>query len=507
MSTDNPVKAQRGEVAKAITHGVVIQDLLGGTPGMKEAGERYIPKRTGEALKKWEARVNDAILHNAYRRTRDYLAGQVFTKDVQLGEADTTLHELYDSMSHDVDLQGNNLSVWAGRIFCGAMDTGAGLLLVEFPRVTTRTGEGGRLEYQDATGAWLPKTAAADDQNGWRPYFVAIPLKSLLGWRFETVNGKRVLTQLRFMERVLAAPGMFDTSDTYVEQVRVLYPGRYEIWRNAAAAGQAEVWSIYEQGTVSIQEIPLAVFLPGDGHCDGMVSMPPLEDLAHLNRRHWQATAEHNELMRWVRAPGLFMSGAPEGTGDVTWGPGTLTKATNPEAKITPIGVDADSVTASRLELKDLEDAMALYGLQLLMPQTGNVTATEKSLSAAESDSTLKRMALGLKDCLEEAFEYAAQWVGLPEDQAPRVTVNTEYHMLTGVDPTTILLAVDKGVVPKQLAFEEFKRRGLLQDDADWADAVKMFEDQNRMGPGPVGLPSPGQIAARLLGPGQQPGK
>jgi hypothetical protein len=375
--------------------------------------------------------------------------------------------------------------------------------------VATRSGEGGRIEYRDATGTWQPKTAAADDKNGWRPYFVNIPLQSLLGWRFETINGKRVLTQLRFMERVLLSPGQFDTSDTYVDQVRVLYPGRFEIWRNSATAGKEEVWTIADQGAVSLQEIPLAVFLPGDGHCDGMVSMPPLEDLAHLNRRHWQATAEHNELMRWVRAPGLFMSGAPADipgqNSEISWGPGTLTKATNSDAKITPIGVEAGSVSASRQELKDLEESMALYGLQLLMPQTGDVTATEKALSASESDSTLKRMALGLKDCLEEAFEYAAQWIGLNEKQAPRVSVNTEYHMLTGVDPATILLAVDKGVVPRQLAFEEFKRRGLLRDDTDWADAKKMFEDQSGMGPGPVGSTSAADIASRLLSQNGQP--
>lgn len=498
----NPVRIASPEVAKVLERCVVVNDLLSGTPGMQAAGVRYIPKRSGESEPKWKSRVNDSILHNAYRRTVGYLTGQVFSKDLQLGDSGETLPDMYAAMLEDVDLQGNSLSVWAARFFADAIDSRANLVLVEFPEVETRTNEAGRLEYLDAaTGEWKPKTAEADAENGWRPYFVSIPTACVLGWRIEAINGRQTLTQFRFKERVLEERGQFDVEDEYVWQVRVLYRGRYEIWRKVEMEGRngEETWAIWKEGTVSMPEIPLATFFPTGTEC-GLVTLPALEDLAHLNRRHWQATAEHNELMRWVRAPGLFMAGASagaDGSVSMAWGPGILSMDTNENAKITPIAVDANSVEASRQELKDIEEAMALYGLQLLMPKTGDVTATEKALGASESDSTLKRWALGLKDCLEQAFTFAAQWMDMPEENAPSVTVNTEYHMLTGVDPATILLAVDKGVVSKRMAFEEFKRRGLIRDDADFEDAKADMADEQRIG----ALPTPAsQIASTILG-------
>jgi len=402
-------------------------------------------------------------------------------------------------MFEDVDLQGNSLSVWAARFFADAVNSKANLVLVEFPQVETRTNDAGRLEYQDASGEWVPKTAAVDAQNGWRPNFVSIPTASVLGWRIETVNGRQTLTQFRFKERVLEERGEFDVEDEYCEQVRVLYRGRYEIWRKVETAGQGEeTWAVWKEGTVSMPEIPLATFFP-TGNEMGLVTLPALEDLAHLNRRHWQATAEHNELMRWVRAPGMFGSGFNESDmGSLNWGPGILTVSTAPDSKMMSLGVDAASVTASRQELKDIEEAMALYGLQLLMPKTGDVTATEKALGASESDSTLKRWALGLKDCLEQAFTFAGQWVGA-EELAPSVSVNTEYHMLTGVDPATIIAATEKGIIPKEMAFNEFRRRGLLPDDADWTDAEAMFEAQNRQG---AAVTPARSIAQSLLAPG-----
>ena len=499
----NPVKQARPEVDKVLQRCEVINDLLAGTVGMRDAGERYIPKRSGESDKKWRSRVDDAVLHNAYARTVGYLTGQVFSKDVVLDAAGETLPEPYAAMFEDVDLQGNSLSVWAARFFADAVNSKANLVLVEFPQVETRTNEAGRLEYLDAaTGEYVPKTAEADAQNGWRPYFVSIPTACVLGWRIETINGRQTITQFRFKERVIEEQGQFDVEDEYCEQVRVLYRGRYEIWRKVetGTTNGEETWAVWKEGTVSMPEIPLATFFPS-GNEMGLVTLPALEDLAHLNRRHWQATAEHNELMRFVRAPGLFLAGGTvdaNGASTMPWGPGILSVDTNPEAKISPIGVDAASVTASRQELKDIEEAMALYGLQLLMPKTGDVTATEKALGASESDSTLKRWALGLKDCLEQAFTFAGQWVGA-EELAPSVSVNTEYHMLTGVDPATIIAATEKGIIPKEMAFNEFKRRGLLPDDADWQDAEAMFEAQNRQG---AAVTPARQIASSILAPG-----
>lgn len=509
-SIENKVAERRAEVVEAVARGRVVQDLKGGTPGMAAAGERYIPKREGEPDAKWKARVADAVLHNVYARTVAYLTGQVFARDVSLGmDGDggdkRDLSDLFQSVSDDADLQGNNLSVFAAKFFAGALDDGARLLLVEFPKVETRKADGGRLEYLDESGQWLPKTAEADARKGWRPYFVAIELADILGWRMERVNGRQVLTQLRFKEKALLNRGRFDTADEYVSQIRVLEPGKWSVWRETKGS-DGKPSGHYEEAesgsTTPMDEIPVALFMPGP-LIGGLAARPALEDLAHLNRRHWQAQAEHNELMRWVRAPGMYAVGIEEGA-TLPWGPGIMSRFTDPNGKIVPVGVDSPSVAASRQELKDLEEQMALFGLQLLIPQTGDATATAKALDAAESDSTLKRWALGLRDCLNQALLFAAKWVGVDETQVPVAAVNTDFHPLANADPAVIISAVEKGVFSKELAFNEFRRRGLAPDGLDWPQVLEQLQAEESLAAAAADGPSlAADAASRLLGQGQ----
>lgn len=497
----NDVSTRRLEVVGSLARGRLVQDLMGGTPAMQAAKEIYLATRKGEPEGKYDARVKAAVLLNAYKRTVGYLSGQVFSKDVEVqavGDG-ATLQPLFEAMREDVDLQGNNLTVWAGDFFTDAINRGIGLLLVDYPMVRTRN-RGGGLEYENEFGQWLPKTVAVDNANGWRPYFVHISLADLLGWRFERKNGRRVLTQLRFMERVTVSQGAWDTDDKIVAQVRVLTPGAWETWRQGVDAQGKETgaWELYDSGATTLREIPVAWFSPGEPAGE-MCAYPALEDLAQLNRRHWQSYAEHTELMGWVRAPGMYATGVdPEG--ELPWGPGLLTKLSAPDAKMSSIGVDAPSVTASAADLKDIEERMALYGLQLLMPETGDVTATAKALDATESDSTLQRWAKSLKDCLEQGFRFAAMWTGIDVAQAPAVVVNTDYHVLAGLTATEIGIAVEKGFLPKRAAFDEVKRRG-LQYDGDWQDAQAEIEQDLRGGAtvGPAG-----SLADTILGQGQQ---
>lgn len=494
---EKDVSTRRDDLDSALLRGQIVQDLLGGTPAMQKAGKRYIAQRQGEPDAKHAARIAAAVLMNAYRRTVGYLSGQVFSKEVELGEEKDSVDAVFEAIKHDADLQGNNLTVWANTFFEDAINRGLGLLLVDYPMVNTRT-EGGSLQYEAEPGVWLPKTAAADAKNGWRPYFVHISMADLLGWRFESVNGRRVLTQLRFLERVTVNKGQWDVQDVVVEQVRVLEPGLWQTWRKEKGQDGKEEWVLFDQGVTTIKEIPAAWFIPGERNGE-LAAFPALEDLAHLNRRHWQATAEQIELMGWVRSPGMYATGH-NGEDALPWGPGLLTVFSDPNAKMGTIAVDATSVEAGRSELKDIEERMALYGLQLLMPETGDVTATAKALDAAESDSTLQRWAKLLADCLEQGMKYAAMWSGIDPEKAPGVEVNTDYHILAGLAAQDILLAVDKGIVPKRAAFEEFKRRG-LQYDGDWQNAQAEIEQDAR-----AGQSAPAKtLAAGILGnQGQQ---
>lgn len=482
------VATARDEVSRTNERGQLCRDLIGGTVAMQEAGTKYISKSASESDKVWKDRVNSATLFNMFKRTTNYLSGQVFSKDVDLSVGDgKDLPEPFDAMQDDIDMQGNSLSRWGRHFFDESLTNGAGLVLVDFPYVETRT-NGSGVEYKDKNDEqWKVKTAEADKQNGWRPYFVYIPQTDLLGWRFAVENGKHVLTQLRFVEHVIEHEGQWDTDDTPIRQVRVLEPGKWETWRETGEGDKKE-WTLYAEGPTSLNVIPVVPLLLGE-RCGELCAYPALEDLAHLNRRHWQATADQYSLLSWMRRPvwiGKKLWNDDEERDKIMkgWGPDMLMHSNEADGDLKSISVEPAAVKAGQEELTSLEEQMSMYGMRLLLPRTGTTTATESALESSESDSTLKAWAKALEDCLDQAFMFAGMWAD-GSTEVPKTSVNTEFHILDGMTMAEIKEAVASGIVSKRMAFDELKRRGLVRDDADWIETLAEIENEGRQGQGP----------------------
>ena len=137
-----------------------------------------------------------------------------------------------------------------------------------------------------------------------------------------------------------------------------------------------------------------------------------------------------------------------------------------------------------------------MFGMRLLLPRTGNTTATQNALESSESDSTLKAWAKALEDCLDQALLFAGMWMDDTEN-VPTASVNTEFHILDGMTVTEIKDAVAAGIVSKRMAFDELKRRGLVRDDADWVETMAEIENESRQSQGPsLGA----DLASNLLG-------
>lgn len=475
----------------------MVKDLMGGQDAMRAAGSRYLRQFPGEPEKKWAARVKGATLLNVYERTLAYLGGQVFAKDIHVvgdgaTEQDAALGP-FAELVENADGEGNNLTVWAKRFFHASINDGFGLILIDSPHVESRRGEGGGREFlagMDEFGQeqWEPLHAGNAEAIGLRPRFIHVWAENVLGWRFELRGGTKKLTLLRLLETYKEL-GEWDAGDVIKEQVRVLRPGRFEVWRRAD--NDKDAWSIFDEGVLLGDEIPVVFFRPGKPLGD-VTCCPALESLAQKNIEHWQKQAEHNQMMVWVRSPGTALIGADATIGSdgmeqpIPVGPGVVTRVPT-GGDIKSFGVDPSSVTASREELEDLQRQMALFGLQLLMPRTGDVTATEKAINSGENDSTLKGWAMEFKDALEQAFVFAAVFMG-GGIKAPSVEINTEFRPAIIGDDTALTVLEDtwkNGGLSKRTWWRELQRRGALADDFDHAEEEAKIEADTRQQAGP----------------------
>jgi hypothetical protein len=445
--------------------------LLGGTSAMQKAGIEYLPVRADETAEEYADRISRSVLVNYFKMTTNYLAGQVFQKQASYekegeGEAPEYNSAFFDLFKENTDTQGTNLTLFCEQVFREGLTDGVAFILSDYPHIQLSKDEGGRTLYKDAAGEWKPRTAQADAENGWRPYWVLIKASQVLDAWLDSSGGKTVLRAFRYVE-TLQREKEDGTRET-VKRIRAISPDQWEVWE-ATKDGEYER---KDGGKNSLGVVPVDWFMPGEqvGATEdnegtpGLTAIPALDDLAEMNRAHWQGYSDHKGLMAYGRAPVwlLKMLGIDPNK-PIKFGPGRSCSTDNPDADIQSKGVDPASIDRSFQDLKGMEDYMGLYGLQLIMPKNAGVTATQAQISAASSDATLKGWVQKLKDCMENALRKIALWQGGKD--GPALFINQEFRIPYSEAITQHLAGlVEKGLFSLRAFFETLKKMGLYED-------------------------------------------
>ena len=457
-------------------------DLMGGTEAMRRAGGRYIMRKEAEPERAYTNRIDRTVLRNAFVQTLGYYRGQVFSRQVALDNKSSALSDddmqKFRDWSENVDQRGHNLTAWSGNVFTSGLVSGVTFCLVDYPHIETINEDGVTL-YRASDGTMRPKTAAADAAEGWQPYLVHIPAEQVLDCRAEWRNGRRVITHFRYVEIRYEQ----NENDQFVlepiEYIHAYWLDHWELWRSAATGQVASGLQKIAEGRMTLDEIPVAVFMPGDPRSD-FTARPALMDLAHLNVRHWQATSEQYDLLAYVRLPVWTVTGADREVGKdgnpmpLTFGPGNVIYLL-PGGNIQSCGVDAASVEAGRQDLRDLENAMATYGLQIMQAQSAaRLTAAQVQRESREGNSQLRNWALDYQDFLENCLRLVGKWWGMPD--GPSVKVNDDYADSASID--YLIQLHDKGIIGKETLATFAVRLGILPDDFNYSDEVsKLAQD------------------------------
>jgi hypothetical protein len=420
LQTRNPDWALQASDSK------LCNDLMGGTKAMRLARTEYLPKKGSETDADYAIRLAGAFLDNFYQKTIIFYLGQVFKKELRYqDDEDKAAKKPYDAdwfeeFKENVDLAGNNLTVFGKQVFQAGLVDGVTFVLTDYSGVKSVTDpETGQLLYKDENdGSLKPKTLAADEKLNQRPYFIHVKASQVLDAWTGIENGELKLKHFRY-EEIVESPNDADGLDREtVSQIIAWWPHKWEKWevRNSNA-------TLIDYGPNSLGEIPVVWFRPGEP-TGTLTARPPLDDLAEMNRAYWAATADHDgRLMPFVRSPAALAVGLgiPEGQ-QVQFSPARIIETDNPQGRLESIGIDSASAVNSQNDLREKRDAMRDYGLQTV--QSG-VTATMSENVATNAASSLKGWCAVFKDCLENAHYYAARYQGW--EDGPAIVVNMEF--------------------------------------------------------------------------------
>ena len=432
--SDSDVSTPNASYRSMAQDWALVHDLMGGTRAMREAGERWFPKEPKESDGAYRIRLDRSVLFNGFGRAVQTLVGKPFQRPVTLSD---TAHPSIRRLAGNIDRAGRDLTVFARDLLRTALVEGVAHVLVDYPSV-------------DAAEEREP------DPDRHRPYLVLVPASNLIGWRTED-DGDDGLSRIRIQETVVEQDGTW--GERTVTQIRVIYRDRFEIWRKRdAAAG----WTVWRSGPMARQGVPLATLHAA--RSGPMTGRPPLMDLAWLNLAHWQSASDQRHILHVARVPILFALNLRPGENGLDIGPNRLIVGDGDGADIKFVEHSGSAIEAGRQDLADLEDRMAVMGLDLIARRPGSATATARAIDAAQADSALVAVTRALEATLTQALRLCAEWLDLPPDAAGHVNVHQDFGIdARSMDELDLLLrARMAGDINRSTFLREVQRRGLL---------------------------------------------
>jgi hypothetical protein len=416
----------------------VMAAVTRGTNYIRDLCETYLPQEPREDDDAYQTRVDRSVLSPYTSRLIETAAGAILRKPIHI-EGDPYWLEL----AQNIDGLGSNINEYARRALVSSLTYGHSAVLVDYPAATEA------------------RNLAEERAMGRRPYFVHVDAPQIWGWRKEP--GTNRLLQVRIHDYDVRPLNEF--GEEQVEEMRVIYPGRYDLY----TLGQ-ELVEFTATGGYSLDEIPL---VPIYSNRRGLlVSQPPLLDIANLNITHYQRQADLIHALHIAAMPTLVLEGWDDTTGSATMGV-NYAIAMQPGNKAYYVQADATSFDAQMQELQSLEGQMSTLGVTKLFGQKFVAESAEaKRIDQAQSNSVLSIISQELESALNQAFAFAAQYVGM---EPPEITIDRDfdYYRLIGQDVSVLAQLNQMGKISDAMLLEVLRRGEVLPDNINIEDELE----------------------------------
>jgi hypothetical protein len=387
----------------------------------------YLPQMEREENDSYAKRSRHTILTNFTEKTVSAASGMVFRKPLS--------YENLKLDDNDVDGEGQTLNRFANDVLTSGLWFGHSCIIVDAPK-------------RDGI-----RTLADERAAGLQPFFVLAERKNIIDWEYEYVNGKAILQRIVIEEK---------PEGEAKRQVRVMYIGGGEIWRQFGDEGELV---IDDEWTNDLGYIPIATFYTRREA--PLESKPMFDNVADLNIRHFNLDSKIWMMTEYM-VPMLKMWGQTneqEETG------GGQTMAVNRALQWgDKESGDAEWMVYEGKEIETIErlmasaeQRMALMGLSMLSSkdESKELTATEKTIDSAQETSDLASIASNLQGTLNEAYQMWCDMAGLSAGEE-EISVNTEFvaELLSVEEMRELREQYNSGLLDKETFWMLMERGG-----------------------------------------------
>lgn len=373
------------------------RDAVDGQEAIKRRGKRYLPAVFADKdPERYEQYIERAYFMGVTGRTKEALTGMVFRK-----APTKDLPPQLEALIEDIDGAGQSLEQLAKEIVGDELTVGRYGLLVDYPQA------------EDSLDS------ETERRLGLRPTIASYPAESVINWRFDGINGRKLLTLVVLAEQVETDDEFSHDTETVYRVLR-LRDGVYtQSVYNDRGEQITEEYTPRMAGGATFDHIPF--HLIGAANNLPEPDMPPLFDMAVLNISHYRNTADLEESS--------FIAGQPTyhldigETDEAQWTSlnpnglqvgsraGVLTK----KGRLEMIQADSNPLPLELMRHK--EQQMVAIGARLVQRGGSAETAEAARINASAEASTLDNLVGNVSEGIEAALEDMARFLGVDPDQ------------------------------------------------------------------------------------------
>lgn len=397
------VSFKRPELVAMLPQYEIIADAIAGSPAVKAARTKYLPKPNPEDVsegnnRRYKAYLTRAMFYGVTGRTLRGLSGQIFMREPVI-EVPDSMKVLVD----DTSGEGVSLVQLAKKMAGFILPFGRAGLFVDYPVTNGQV------------------TAEQLENEGIRPTITGYGPTQIINWRTRKRGAISVLSMVVLEEPYVESDDGFEVKLGTQWRVLLLSADDVyscEIWRKDAARSffRFNATTPLDASGKPFRDIPFC-FLGAENN-DSEVDAPPMFDLADINMGHYRNSADHEENLYMSAQATPVLIGLTESWADKYFkeGVGLGARSSIP----LPVGGDAkliqaEEVSALATEMEHKERQMVALGAKLVEQKEVQRTATEASQEEASESSTLSNVANNLSLGFTWALGWAAMFIGVSE--------------------------------------------------------------------------------------------
>ncbi len=470
--------------------------LLAGTRVMHSYASEYIRKWADEDDKVYNIRSISEQVFEGLGRTLSAAIGMLFAKppavDWGTGGAEGAMVDHWDN----IDGAGTSANVFIKRFAESSLRDGLGIILVDFPSAP----------IDPATGE--PRVVNSDEAEvlGLRPTWAKYDRGMVRNWQTGKIDNQSVLTQATLYEPLFVQSGKFGVEWEHrwrflklnvgvAEDGSTFAEAEWFLWRLLPGKDGAEEedFQLLDTGRFTNKDGDIATRLPiviaYAGRKESMlVAVPPLLGVAWANLGLWQISTNVRFYLDLVSFPQPTVVGDlaetqgidKEGNritlpGSLKMGPMVAVHLTAGDKESGPSSYtfttpDSDGFVPNEKAMQRKREDIAAMGMSFLDRDKRTAeTAEAKRLDATAENATLATAAQGLDDGINQALEIHAWYLGIPPEQAPKVTLNRDFES-TVMDARMMeawISGVEKAGMPPHVLLEAWKKGGQIPEGVD----------------------------------------